>query len=479
MDNQFTDLSHPDYNAEYYCDDVTKATGFTPLMKYALMNEIMLVKDIVSKNPDEIYRKNSKGYTALMMACCSCVKYSSIECIEILLDADYKKDSCERSINIQSNNGQSALMITVFNSAETSSIECVNLLTKSGADVHLQNQEGWTALMMACFRFKSIHKDCVEILVDAGANIDHQDKSGLTPLMVVCRYCNNTNSLEHMKYLIRSGANISLRNVTGMTALHICCKYCKKEALDCIRLLLESGSNIDHQDAEGYTPLMISCRYFNETSSIDCVELLLKLGANLDIQKSDQMTCLCFLCSGYRPAPEHATELFDIVVRLLLAHGANANLTDNTMSNPLMYYCCLYNFEKSDTDTLLLLINATKNVTAKRNGNISALNFFDANPTSKSSKSSDTIRKLLTSTIKITDDYDFIVKYKSYLSDEIVKRLDCFTETYPLLSSDITECPICFDDKILATTNCKHQICLCCLYELALCPFCRTKLKFL
>lgn len=74
------------------------------------------------------------------------------------------------------------------------------------------------------------------------------------------------------------------------------------------------------------------------------------------------------------------------------------------------------------------------------------------------------------------DDYEFILKYKRYLPDEKVKQLDFFAELYPLLSSDMIECSICFDDKILATTNCKHQMCLQCLYKLVKCPFCRSKL---
>ena len=83
---------------------------------------------------------------------------------------------------------------------------------------------------------------------------------------------------------------------------------------------------------------------------------------------------------------------------------------------------------------------------------------------------------IFTKFVNRCNDYDFILKHKSYLSDEVVKRLDCFAKLYPSLTSDIIECPICFEDKVLAMTNCRHQICLCCLYKLVTCPFCRSEL---
>eukprot|EP01051_Picozoa_sp_SAG22_P019317 SAG22_NODE_3530_length_1658_cov_2.838358_1_plen_97_part_00 len=53
-------------------------------------------------------------------------------------------------------------------------------LIAAGANVDLQMEDGWTALMWAAFKD---HGAVAEALIAAGANVDLQDKDGWTALM--------------------------------------------------------------------------------------------------------------------------------------------------------------------------------------------------------------------------------------------------------------------------------------------------------
>ncbi|KAL5515176.1 hypothetical protein EMCRGX_G000307 [Ephydatia muelleri] len=51
--------------------------------------------------------------------------------------------------------------------------ECVKVLLDRGAQVNMQNKDGWTALMRAS---GSGHMECVQVLLDRGADVNMQDE---------------------------------------------------------------------------------------------------------------------------------------------------------------------------------------------------------------------------------------------------------------------------------------------------------------
>lgn len=77
-------------------------------------------------------------------------------------------------------------------------------ITKHPEQIDIQNEAGYTALMLACLhmgKFSTNHT--VRILIDAGANKDMVNKTGHTALMMTCWRSN----FEAAEILVRSGAD--------------------------------------------------------------------------------------------------------------------------------------------------------------------------------------------------------------------------------------------------------------------------------
>lgn len=137
-----------DIETEYECCPDIKSKGFTKLMMLVMKTiehpeTNRDIDDYLMGYPNEINKKNKKGWTALMLVSANeqlsnktmfdkQYSYFGSSIIELLLihGAD---------INLQNNDGSTALMLANSNSM-------VGLLLRHGADINLQNINGKTAL---------------------------------------------------------------------------------------------------------------------------------------------------------------------------------------------------------------------------------------------------------------------------------------------------------------------------------------------
>lgn len=80
----------PDPNKLYYCSEFVLARNFSYLMKLVLLTKhndqaFNILVDYIDKNKQEVHKKNSKNWTALMIACRNSNKYSTIETVTIVI----------------------------------------------------------------------------------------------------------------------------------------------------------------------------------------------------------------------------------------------------------------------------------------------------------------------------------------------------------------------------------------------------------
>jgi len=65
---------------------------------------------------------------------------------------------------------------------------------KAGADVDAQDEQGWTALMIAANKYGS--KNAVQTLIDAKANVNIKDSKGNTALLLAIRSDSHVSATE-------------------------------------------------------------------------------------------------------------------------------------------------------------------------------------------------------------------------------------------------------------------------------------------
>uniref|UniRef100_A0A1X7SNA7 Uncharacterized protein n=1 Tax=Amphimedon queenslandica TaxID=400682 RepID=A0A1X7SNA7_AMPQE len=115
------------------------------------------------------------------------------------------------------------------------------LLQLETVNINHTNEEGKTALMLACERG---HEDIVHSLLSAGANVNIQDNYGWTALMIASKH--NFISIIHM--LLEAHANPHLKKSNGSSALMIVSYHGNYEVVE---LLISKGVNYKYQQKDG------------------------------------------------------------------------------------------------------------------------------------------------------------------------------------------------------------------------------------
>ncbi|KAK6525247.1 hypothetical protein TWF694_005393 [Orbilia ellipsospora] len=170
----------------------------------------------------------------------------------------------------------------------------INRLSEGGVDLGRPNNEGRTALHMAClfrtdrpkkFKWRINSRDIADSVVECILkgriiDIDHADKNGITALHLASTCCElNTG------YLLEAGSSVSKATHEGLTALHLAARSRQANILGSLlqalgnqvspKMFLEVLNTRDYADA---TALYYACASGNYV----CVRLLLEAGATVD-----------------------------------------------------------------------------------------------------------------------------------------------------------------------------------------------------
>lgn len=183
-------------------------------------------------------------------------------------------------------------------------------LIKSGADVNMKDEHGYTALMLA-YRTKT-----AQLLIESGADVNARDNNGETALM----WASAQGNVDRVKLLIKSGADVNAINKTfGDTSL-MCAS-----TVEITTLLIEAGADVNYKN-KLWTVLGHSIYH----EKYEKAKELLAAGADVNATYDEN----------------GATALMEAVklgrknfVQLLIKSGADINAKDKSGHNVLWYAC--------------------------------------------------------------------------------------------------------------------------------------------
>src|SRR6478752_6022121 len=296
-----------------------EADGTTPLHRAVYAGDVVTARKLIAAGAD-VRAANLFGSTPLMLAATA----GNAEMVRLLLDAGAKIGASEHW------GGQTALMWA----AAQGQPQMIRLLLSKGAEANERSTvRDWQRRVTAEGRPRDMSRGgltpllfaaregciaCMQALLDGGADINLPDPDGGTPLILALLNFN----WDAAKFLVEHGADVNLWDLSGQTPLYA--------AVDMNTLPVGRRVELPSMDHSTGTQL---------------VQLLLEKGANPNAQLK--------LRPKYRNIPNdryrdpmivwgttpllRAAKAGDVpVLRLLLQHGALANLPNSIGVTPLM-----------------------------------------------------------------------------------------------------------------------------------------------
>ena len=172
-------------------------------------------------------------------------------------------------------------------------VEVVRLLVEHGADVNAQDNDGYTALLAAAVSgavsgampgavllgpVELVKVEIVRLLVEHGADVNAQDNDGYTALLVAAML----GDVEVVRLLVEHGADVNAQDNDGRTALTYCQTLWEPRnsrpsrsgwgagrgssrsgwgaGRGSVDLLVEHGADVNAQDNNGNTALCAAAR---------------------------------------------------------------------------------------------------------------------------------------------------------------------------------------------------------------------------
>jgi len=293
--------------------------GATPMSEAAVIGNVKVLSRLLAAKAD-VESANADGQTALMVIS----RTSNVEAAQLLI---------RRGANVNARETWRSQTPLMWAAAENQPA-MVRLLVKHGAQVDARSNVnewerqvtaeprmqarpsgGFTPLLYAARKGCA---ECAEILVKAGADKNLTDPDGVTPLILATLNFN----FDVAAFLVQAGADVDKWDLWGRSALYA--------AVDANTL--PTGGRADRPSLD-------------KTTSLRLIEMLLAAGANPNLQLKlfppyrslrDDRGADTMLSVGTTPLLRAAKAGDVAAMRLLLAHGANADLPTATGITPLM-----------------------------------------------------------------------------------------------------------------------------------------------
>ncbi len=287
------------------------ASDNPPLLHAALHGHTECVRLLINAPGIDVNRANPQGGTPLIAAAFK----GHTECVRLLINApgiEVDKagqnnttalsiaeaaghTECARLIREAGGQGQSNASLS--DAARDGDIEAVRRLLASGADVNMEDKNGFTPLHAAAFQG---HTECVRLLLAApGIDVNQENENGWTPLVMAVHnghteclklllsapgidvnttespltYAAYNNRTECMRILLKvPGIDVNKANPQGGTPLHAAAYQGHTE---CVRLLLNApGIDVNQTGENGATPLTLA----ESAGHTECARLIRAAG---------------------------------------------------------------------------------------------------------------------------------------------------------------------------------------------------------
>lgn len=251
----------------------TNQRQYTTLHHAVISENLELMKFFIDNKVD-INKTTPEGETAI----CIAIKNNFIKGTALLLEHNAKIDIINSEkitpFSIAALRGFSEiveLLKTKTTKRElraalirSASLNYTSMITALAAHdtVDARNEKLHTPLMAAAMKG---HISAAEKLLEAGANIHLQDDQGSTALLLACIHSRN----QMIEFLINKGkANINEQDDLKRTPLHICVI---KDNPEGIKILLKYGASKTLRNTKGETP-GITARYFNRKNLVELLK---------------------------------------------------------------------------------------------------------------------------------------------------------------------------------------------------------------
>jgi uncharacterized protein len=331
--------------------NVRQTDGTTALTWAARANDPAMVQLLLAAGAD-VKTANREGATALYQA----AEVGNPAILDQLLNAGADVNATFLTT------GETALM----GAARIGSVAALKVLAGRGSTIDAKETlRGTTALMWAA---SEGHLEAVRFLVEHGADVNAASKKekakaygtagpgaripkdmetgALTPLIFAVRQ----GAWETMKFLVESKADVNKTSGDGSSPLLVAVL---NGSYDMARYLIDKGANVSLANQKGWTPLYLAVKHRtietgtmpvppNVNQSLDFIKLILDRGAEVNTQLAYE-TEVHSANHVFWLKEEGATPFFraayggDVeVMKLLLAHGADPQLSTKDHTTPLM-----------------------------------------------------------------------------------------------------------------------------------------------